>query len=151
MCEHEIQHMNNDGTWQEGDGPLHDELSEQLFKRLKALHDNQCIHIDLDIPLDVQSAFNDFLKGQNKYAPVIDDGHSNDATFRVLAVSGKYILNGATAPEITIRKGITYTFDVSSVNQVVHPFWIGTAVNVPYSTGEYVTYGDGLRFSAYPN
>ena len=106
---------------------------------MKVLHDNQCIHLDLDIPLPVQAAFNDFLKAQNKYETALNEGNTNDVSFSVQAVSGKYLLNGAIAPELTIRKGLTYTFDVSQVNLATHPFLIGTAVNVPYNTG--VTYG----------
>lgn len=49
-----------------------------------------------------------------------------------------YTINGVQNPSITLHKGITYTFDVSSVG-TGHPFWIksiqGAGTSGSYSSG----------------
>eukprot|EP00392_Amoebophrya_sp_AT5.2_P019563 g20465.t1 len=47
--------MLNDGSWQVGDGPLHDEAAEQMFLKLQQLHNDYCLHVDINIPDDVQT------------------------------------------------------------------------------------------------
>ena len=128
--------MLNDGSWEDGDGPLHDKPSEELFLQMRTLHDDACVHIDLDIPDNAQEEINDFLHGRNKYADKKDDGDGNvnDVVLRVVAKSGKYIINGVTAPKLTIIAGVTYTFLVDGLAPV-HPFEIGESYNNRFTDG----------------
>ena len=49
-----------------GDGPLHNDPAEQLFLKMKSLHDKMYVHADLDISNQVQEQLNDLLHDQNK-------------------------------------------------------------------------------------
>ena len=137
--EHEIPHMYNDGSWEMGDGPLHDPPSEELFLQMKSLHDKTCVHIDLDISDQVQEQFNDFLHARNKYAHSNNDGNGdvNDVVLRVVAKDGKYYMNGVKAPKLTMLAGVTYTFLTDGLAPN-HPFKIGDKDESPFNNG--VTY-----------
>ena len=59
-------------------------------------------------------------------------------TFTVTVVSSggnKFALNGATNPTITLRRGITYTFDQSDSSNAGHPIAFRDSSNNAYTTG----------------
>ena len=138
--EHEVPHMLNDGSWTKDDGPLHDLPSEQLFLKMKSIHDKTCVHVDLDISDQVQEQFNDFLHARNKYAinNNIENGNITDVVIDVTVHDGKYYLNGIKKPKLNMIAGVKYTFLTGSLYK--HPFRIGTDDEPvsPFSSG--VTY-----------
>ena len=135
--EHEVPHMLNDGSWTKDDGPLHDLLSEQLFLKMKSIHDKTCVHVDLDISDQVQEQFNDFLHARNKYAinNNIENGNITDVVIDVTVHDGKYYLNGIKKPKLSMIAGVKYTFLTGSLH--AHPFRIGTDDEPvsPFSSG----------------
>lgn len=59
-------------------------------------------------------------------------------TFTITVVSSggnKFALNGATNPTITLRRGITYTFDQSDSSNAGHPIAFRDSSNNAYTTG----------------
>ena len=82
----------------------------------------------------------------------VDDGqYDQTITFRVTVVSdggNKYAIDGITTPNISLRSGNTYRFDLSDSTNGPHPFRFSTGVNgggtAPYTTGVTVngTQGD---------
>ena len=43
---HDEMHAMND-EWFKGEGPLHDSFAESMFLRLKKLHNEKCLHVDI--------------------------------------------------------------------------------------------------------
>jgi hypothetical protein len=145
LCEHMEAHKINNGQWMSGDGPLHDPPSEQLFLQLMRMHDDYCIHLDVDFPQETQSHLNDFLKYQGVFYQEPPLAPCSNCNFTVVAVQGKYWLNGVQQMPLTLTRGRTYYFDTTAVTSV-HPFRIGLAVNEHYTNG--VTEGaDELMFT----
>ena len=69
---------------------------------------------------------------------IVADALEDEKTFIVTASGGKYYLDGTEAPALTLHKGWTYTFDMSSNTLGSHPlrFYAGSA---QYSTMVTVT------------
>ena len=69
---------------------------------------------------------------------IVADALEDEKTFVVTSASGKYYLDGTEAPALTLHKGWTYTFDMSSNTLGSHPlrFYAGSS---QYSTNVTVT------------
>ena len=137
LCEHMATHMINNGQWLEGDGPLHDAPSEQLWPALMKKHDDNCFHLDVNFPPETQEFLNTYLRYEGIFQEEEgEEGSLFDAVFNVKAISGKYWLNGHQNPALTFQRGGKYTFVYDSdAVRLGHPFRIGTAVHVEYSVG----------------
>jgi len=156
MCEHEAPHLLNDGSWTVNDGPLHDKPSEELYKRLKILHDDYCVHMDLNIDVQTQSIFNDFLHGRGMYTAVnatsgqeitLLDSTLNVKVFPVVEGGKKYFFEGSRQPIFTFLKGVTYTFDQSDPSNLFHRIRFTT--NGEIAGGRLATeYLKGVQFSS---
>ena len=73
---------------------------------------------------------------------IVADALEDEITFTVTASGGKYLIDGVSAPALTLYKGWTYTFDLSSNTLGSHPlrFYAGSS---QYSTGVTVTGSQG--------
>lgn len=141
LCEHNHAHKLNDGSWTIHHGPLHDQLSEMMFLKLQGIHDDYCVHVDVELTDALQQKFNDFYFARNEYAiGQYGDDIGSDARMIIRAAGGKQYVNGVSHPTLVLYRGVTYTFDVSHVSNDFHPFKLGTADGVEYTSG--VTYGD---------
>ena len=69
---------------------------------------------------------------------IVADALEDERTFTVTAASGKYYLDGTEAPALTLHKGWTYTFDLSSNTLGAHPLRFSSGGNA-YNTGVTVT------------
>ena len=69
---------------------------------------------------------------------IVADVLEDEITFTVTSSGGKYFIDGVQAPALTLYKGWTYTFDLSSNTLGFHPlrFYAGTS---QYSTNVVVT------------
>ena len=69
---------------------------------------------------------------------IVADALEDEITFTVTASGGKFLIDGVSAPALTLYKGWTYTFDVSDSSNGSHPlrFYAGSS---QYSTGVTVT------------
>ena len=73
---------------------------------------------------------------------IVADALEDEITFTVTASGGKFLIDGVSAPALTLYKGWTYTFDVSDSSNGSHPlrFYAGSS---QYSTGVTVTGSQG--------
>lgn len=106
-----------------------------MFLALQKLHNERCIHMDINLSPRLRSTLNDYYFGRNLFTKV------EDATtpllknyYLVTAQSGKYIINGQVAPQLTFSKGILYTFQLPLSVYVGHPFIIGLSEGVKYDS-----------------
>ena len=69
---------------------------------------------------------------------IVADALEDERTFAVTAAGGKYYIDGTQAPALSLHKGWTYTFDLSSGTLGSHPlrFYAGSS---QYSTNVTVT------------
>ena len=69
---------------------------------------------------------------------IVADALEDEATFTVTASGGAYFIDGVSKPALTLYKGWTYTFDLSSNTLGTHPlrFYAGSS---QYSTNVVVT------------
>jgi hypothetical protein len=69
---------------------------------------------------------------------IVADALEDEITFTVTAAGGKFYIDGAQAPALTLHKGWTYTFDLSDMSNGNHPlrFYAGSS---QYSTNVTVT------------
>jgi len=73
---------------------------------------------------------------------IVADALEDEVTFTITVSGGKYLIDGVSAPALTLYKGWTYTFDVSDSSNSAHPlrFYAGSS---QYSTGVTVTGSQG--------
>ena len=69
---------------------------------------------------------------------IVADALEDEITLTVTSSGGKYLIDGATAPALTLYKGWTYTFDLSSNTLGSHPLRF-YANSSQYSTNVVVT------------
>jgi len=69
---------------------------------------------------------------------IVADALEDEITFTVTASGGKFYIDGAQAPALTLYKGWTYTFDLSSNTLGSHPLRFQSGGSV-YNTGVTVT------------
>ena len=69
---------------------------------------------------------------------IVADALEDEITFTVTVSGGKFVIDGVSAPALTLHKGWTYTFDVSDASNANHPlrFYAGSS---QYSTNVTVT------------
>ncbi len=69
---------------------------------------------------------------------IVADALEDEITFTVTVSGGKFVIDGVSAPALTLHKGWTYTFDVSDSSNANHPlrFYAGSS---QYSTNVTVT------------
>ena len=69
---------------------------------------------------------------------IVADALEDEITFTVTVSGGKFVIDGVSAPALTLYKGWTYTFDVSDATNANHPlrFYAGSS---QYSTNVTVT------------
>ena len=65
---------------------------------------------------------------------IVADALEDEITFTVTASGGKFLIDGVSAPALTLYKGWTYTFDVSDSSNGSHPLRF-YANSSQYSTG----------------
>mmetsp|Transcript_18586 Transcript_18586/g.25678 ORF Transcript_18586/g.25678 Transcript_18586/m.25678 type:complete len:1413 (+) Transcript_18586:58-4296(+) len=131
MCVHESAHGLNDGTWMSSDGPLHDTPSEQMFLALKELHNNYCVHIDIQFTDLMKEKLNDFFFARNTFALPIANDTKSTFSFDVAVNNKAYNINGNVAPLLKLTRGSTYSFFMTNAAYLKYPFTIATAVNGP--------------------
>ena len=73
---------------------------------------------------------------------IVADALEDEITFTITVSGGKFLIDGVSAPALTLYKGWTYTFDVSDSSNGSHPlrFYAGSS---QYSTGVTVTGSQG--------
>ena len=69
---------------------------------------------------------------------IVADALEDEITLTVTASGGKFLIDGTTAPALTLYKGWTYTFDVSDSSNGAHPLRF-YANSSQYSTNVVVT------------
>ena len=69
---------------------------------------------------------------------IVADALEDEITFTVTVSGGKFLIDGVSAPTLTLYKGWTYTFDVSDSSNGSHPFRF-YAGSSQYSTNVTVT------------
>lgn len=124
--------MLNNGAWNIADGPLHDLPSEMMFLALKRLHDQYCVHIDIDFSPLMKIKLNDFFFAINQYSLPTANSTINTFSFDVTVSNGAYIINGNVAPVLQLIKGYTYVFTMTNAAYLKYPLTIGTSVGVPF-------------------
>ena len=73
---------------------------------------------------------------------IVADALEDEITFTVTVSGGKFLIDGVSAPALTLYKGWTYTFDVSDSSNGSHPLRF-YANSSQYSTGVTVTGSQG--------
>ena len=69
---------------------------------------------------------------------IVADALEDEKTFTITAAGGKYYIDGVQAPALTLHKGWTYTFDLSSGTLGSHPLRFSSGGSA-YNTGVTVT------------
>tara|TARA_A100001015_G_scaffold320387_1_gene446573 strand:+ start:2033 stop:4378 length:2346 start_codon:yes stop_codon:yes gene_type:complete len=64
-------------------------------------------------------------------------------TFVVTVVSGVFYIDGVANPVLNLKRGVTYTFDVSDASNQNHPFRFRDASDASYTTGVTVSGTEG--------
>ena len=115
-------HAINDNQWVKGDGPLHDAFAEGMFLRLKELHNNYCLHVDVNFTPVMKQKLNDHIFWRNQYSMSAKNDTANTFTFDTLIDSkGKYFINGNTLPVLQLLKGNTYYFIMRNEDYAKYP------------------------------
>jgi len=128
---HENAHGLNDGSWMSSDGPLHDTPSEQMFLALKDLHNDYCVHIDIQFTDLMKEKLNDFFFARNTFALPIGNDTKSTFSFDVAVKNQVYNINGNVAPLLKLIRGSTYSFFMTNAAYRKYPFTIATTVNGP--------------------
>jgi len=134
LCVHEAPHALNTGTWKKGDGPLHDDPAEQMFLKLKNIHNDFCLHVDVKFTSVMQEKLNDYLFARNIYALPVANDTVNTFSFDVTVKNGAFVVNGNVSPVLRLLKGYTYSFFITADAYAAYPFTIGTSVGTPFTT-----------------
>lgn len=132
LCIHESPRGTNDGSWQFGDGPLHDTPSQLMFLKLKDLHNRYCIHLDVQFSTLMTEKLNDYFFARNEFAIPTANDTINTYSFDVIISNGAFIVNSNTAPILRLTKGYTYSFYLTLDMFTSFPFLIGTTTGSPY-------------------
>jgi len=69
---------------------------------------------------------------------IVADALEDEITFTVTVSGGKFVIDGVSAPALTLHKGWTYTFDVSDASNANHPLRFQSGGSA-YNTGVTIT------------
>ena len=126
---HDEMHAINNNQWVKGQGPLHDAFAESMFLRLKELHNNYCLHVDLKFTPVMKEKMNDHFFARNQYSEIATNDTSNTFNFEVLINSkNKYYINGNVVPTLQLLKGSTYSFIMRIEDYAKYPLTFSSGV-----------------------
>jgi len=135
MCIHDEMHAINNGQWVKGEGPMHDGFAESMFLRLKELHNDYCLHVDVKFTPVMKAKLNDHIFARNQYSMIAKNDTTNTFTFETLIDStGNYYINGNTNPILQLLKGNTYYFIMRNEDYAKYPLTFGPSIGTPFSS-----------------
>ena len=146
LCIHDEMHAINNHQWIKGEGPLHDAFAESMFLRLKQLHNDYCLHVDVKFTPVMKEKLNDLYFARNEYSMVARNDTTSTFYFETLInPSGKYFINGNTLPVLQLLKGNTYYFVLRAEDYAKYPLTFGPTIGSPYSSVTATTEYDMIK------